>query len=95
MRAFEKHVGAVLAAIAAVGTIEIDALIEPLFHAAANHGAHGLHVFRVVQTHILNMTAFAQMEVFKFVILLFKRRDFFRHVHMERIGEVFGTVVRG
>ena len=94
MRALKEHVGAVLAAIATVGAVEVDALIEPLFHAAADHGAHGLHVFGVVQTHVLDVTAFAQVEVFKLVVLLFKRRNFFRHVHMERVGEVFRAVMR-
>ena len=39
------------------------------------------------------MAAFTQVEALEFMVLFFKRRNIFRNIQVERIREVFGTVV--
>ena len=59
-----------------------------------DHGLHCVRVLGIVETHVLNVAAFAKVKVLKLVVLLLKGRDFFGHVHMEGVREVFRTVVR-
>ena len=93
MRALEHDVRGVLAAVVAVGCVKVHALIEAHFHTALDNGLVGFVVFRVGQAHILDVAAFAQVEALEFVILLFKGRNVFGHIQVERIREVFRAVV--
>ena len=95
LRAVVEHVRAVLAALVAVRTVEVDALVEALLHPAADDAFDGRQVFGVVQTHVLDVAAFAEVEVAELAVLLFKGRDFFRDVHVEGVREVLGAVVLG
>ena len=68
-------------------------MIEAHVHTTLDNGLITFQVFRVRQADVLDVTAFTEVEALKFMILLFKRRNVFGHIQVERIREVLRAVV--
>ena len=81
-----------LMAILAVHGVEVHPLVEPHFHTSFNDCSHTVDVCRIVDSNVLNVTAFGKVETLKLSVLLFERRDVFANVTMERVSVVLGNL---
>lgn len=93
MRALKHHVRGVRSTRVAVSGIKVHALIEAHVHTAFDNRLISFDVFRIRQANVLDVAAFAKVEALKLVILLFKGRDIFCHIEVERVRKVFRAVV--
>ena len=82
------HFQLLIATVVAVGEREVDALIKPHLHGAADERADGFFVVADRIADILNLAAVGEIPEAGFAVLLLNRRDVLGYMAVEGIGYI-------